>query len=183
MASPPLVPGHQASRIASMFLSSHSKVSGLPFNRTKTIGLPNFFNSARNSFWIPGKSILVREAASPLMFSNSPITATITSAFLALLIAFWIMSLFASTISTPFAKLILLLSVMILFTPSSTLTANPFLSPEAAQEPMMLNSSLTKGPTKATFCSFFNGSTLLLFFSNTNDLLATSNAASRYSFL
>ena len=63
------------------------------------------------------------------------------------------------------------------------LIAFPFLSPAAAQFPMMFSLSFTSGPISAIVSFFDKGSASLLFFNKTQDIAADLRAASKYSAL
>ena len=92
MAFPASVPGAQTSRIAFKCSFSQVKVSGRPLNNTATIGLPVLANALNNSCWVSGMLISERLEDSPVIFADSPTTATTTSAFLAVLTASSIIS-------------------------------------------------------------------------------------------
>ena len=61
------------------------------------------------------------------------------------------------------------------------LIAFPFLSPAAAQLPIIFLLSFASGPIKAIVCLLFNGSVLLMFLSKTEDLDAIVRADSKNS--
>ena len=76
------MPGNHASRIAGAAPSTPSSVSGRPLNSTTTNGLPVALIASISSSCLPGRSISLREAASPLWPRDSPSASTTWSAAL-----------------------------------------------------------------------------------------------------
>src|SRR5450755_4937853 len=78
-ALPPSVPGNHDSSRAGAWSASQPMVSGRPFIRTTTYGLPVAAIAWTSASWSPGRSMLLREEASPVSAAGSPTTTTVTS--------------------------------------------------------------------------------------------------------
>src|ERR1700729_1229454 len=78
-ASPPSVPGYQDSSSAGALSASQGMVSGRPFMSTTTYGLLRAAICWMSCSWLPGRSMSLRDDASPLSPAGSPTTTTVTA--------------------------------------------------------------------------------------------------------
>src|SRR5258708_32154293 len=82
-ALPACTPGNHASRIAGDLAATSASVSGRPLNSTTVNGLPSAAIRSISSCCWPGRSMLLRDVASPLISRVSPSASTTWSAALA----------------------------------------------------------------------------------------------------
>src|SRR5919204_1909735 len=77
---PACTPGNHASRSAGASSTTSSSASGRPLNSTTATGLPVALIARSSSSWRPGRSRVLRAAASPLISRVSPRASTTWSA-------------------------------------------------------------------------------------------------------
>ena len=126
-----MVPGYQASRMASASSDSALRSSGRPLRSTTATCLPCFLRAFRSSVCSLGRLMDVREAASPVQLQGSPSTrTTLFEALVTGVTSFMASSIPAGTAST---------------------------SPAARQEPRRSSRVFAMGPRTATFSPFLRG--------------------------
>ena len=174
-ASPPIVPGYQASSTASESSTSSLMSSGRPFISTSTMGCPVAAILFSSSLCTSGILMEVRLAASPLQSQGSPSTITTTLAFRAAYSAWLKPACPSFSTSQPGAKVTLpAISLM----PSSRLFT-PSTCPAPRHVPRRSSALSARGPITATLVPCFKGRMLLWFLSSTQLSSARVRAASK----
>src|SRR5690242_3756503 len=189
VALPACTPGNHASRMAGDLAATLVRVSGRPLNSTTVNGLPSAATRLISSCSWPGRSMLLRDVASPLISRVSPSASTIWSADWAAATA-WSNpgptgqssaglycggSVFGR--SQAFTNVVFGSCALM---PVYRLTAS-WSRPVPHHGPSMSCWSSPSGPITATDLVASSGSALLSFFSNTIDLLAAERSAATAS--